>query len=443
MKRRIFILFLIIFTSFLLHAVLLLEENFNFTGNLTDNGWTAHSGSGTNPIDTTTGLTYSGYASSGIGNAALVDNNGEDDSRTYHEGITSGVVFTSFLVNVSSGGAPTGYFFHLSSNPIIAYRPRVFVDEDAENNLEFGLSMSSSTASGYTDNDYYFGTTYLLVIKYEFISGIDNDEVSLFVFTSGVTDTEPETPTLGPYTGTDATELGSVALRQYSSSQNITVDGIRIGTTWDDAPLPVTLSTFYAIYSNGTPTIYWTTESEEENQGWNIYRGENAEALINNETITINYALISGAGTTQQITNYQFIDEQPVVKGTTYWYWLESVDNFGVTEMHPPTYLTIPSEDPPPVPRFYGLYQNYPNPFNPDTEIKFKLEEDCFGEIVIYNMKGEKIRNLFKDKINSDKVMSVTWDGKDEIGKEVSSGLYFFQLETAEKNYTKKMLLVK
>ncbi|MCK4311319.1 MAG: T9SS type A sorting domain-containing protein [Candidatus Cloacimonetes bacterium] len=214
---------------------------------------------------------------------------------------------------------------------------------------------------------------------------------------------------------------------------------------WDDeGALPITLSTFYAIYTNGTPIIYWVTEWEEENEGWNIYRGENADALENNETITINSALIPGAGTTQQVTNYQFIDEQPVVEGTTYWYWLESVDFSGMTEIHPPTYLSIPfNDDPPPIPEIYGLFHNYPNPFNPDTEIRFKLEEGCFGEIVIYNMKGEKIRNLFSDKINSNEVMSVTWDGKDEVGKEVSSGVYFYQLETAEKNYRKKMLLVK
>ena len=60
-------------------ASLLLEENFDFSGLLTNNGWTAHSSGGTNPISTTAGLTYTNYPSSGIGNAALIGNaSGED-----------------------------------------------------------------------------------------------------------------------------------------------------------------------------------------------------------------------------------------------------------------------------------------------------------------------------------------------------------------------------
>ena len=81
MKKFLFVFLFSILISYTF-AVLLMEENFNFSGNLTNNGWSAHNGSGTNPINTTNGLTYAGYASSGIGNAALVDNTGEDDPPT-------------------------------------------------------------------------------------------------------------------------------------------------------------------------------------------------------------------------------------------------------------------------------------------------------------------------------------------------------------------------
>ena len=92
---------------------------------------------------------------------------------------------------------------------------------------------------------------------------------------------------------------------------------------------------------------------------------------------------------------------------------------------------------------YYEGNYGFKNVITDFDEIRFKLDEGCFGEIVIYNMKGEKIRTLFSDEINGNEVMSVTWDGKDEAEKEVSSGLYFYQLETAEKSYTKKMLLLK
>jgi hypothetical protein len=103
--------------TFLLSAILalqvnaqLLVEDFDFTGDLTANGWTAHSGAGTNPIATTTGLSYTGYASSGIGNAAGLDNTGEDVNRTFTTQ-TSGIMYYSALVNVTNASA--GWFLHL------------------------------------------------------------------------------------------------------------------------------------------------------------------------------------------------------------------------------------------------------------------------------------------------------------------------------------------
>ncbi|MBU1355282.1 MAG: hypothetical protein KJ620_01805 [Candidatus Edwardsbacteria bacterium] len=218
----------------------LLVDNFDYTAgtNLTDNGWTAHSSGGTNPITVSSGgLTYTDYASSGIGNAALVDSTGEDVSRTFDLGITSGSVYASFLVNVGSGGAPTGYFLHLGPNPIgTTFLARVNVMNDAGSNLEFGLQKTTETAV-YTDNNYSYGTTYLVVLKYTFYSGsTTNDSLCLYVMSSGAPSSEPATPTIGPIgaAGADAAELGTIALRQYNAAQRITVDGIRVGTSWTD-----------------------------------------------------------------------------------------------------------------------------------------------------------------------------------------------------------------
>ena len=87
-------------------ASLLLEENFDFNGLLTNNGWSAHSGAGTNPISTTTGLTYTGYPSSGTGNAALISNaGGEDDNRSFtQQSVNGSSIYFSFLVNVNTCG---------------------------------------------------------------------------------------------------------------------------------------------------------------------------------------------------------------------------------------------------------------------------------------------------------------------------------------------------
>ncbi len=270
MKKLIILLIVVFFTlamSTTAWGELVFDENFDYPAgdNLTDHGWIAHSGGGTNPITVSSGgLTYSGYPSSGIGNAALLDNTGEDVSRNFSEQ-SSGAVYASFLVNVHAApfnGYDKVYFFHLGETDMGYYfKARIFVkEEEGTDNIAFGLSKKSSTADEYTDFVYLKDVTYLIVEKYEFFGGDDDDEVSLFVFESPtLPSSEPGTPTLGPLTDLyDAANLGTVALRQYSSNQNMLVDGIRIATTWedivelsvDDYPSSVTSFSLYQNYPN-------------------------------------------------------------------------------------------------------------------------------------------------------------------------------------------------
>lgn len=227
-----------------LSAAPLLTDDFNYSGLLTANGWTAHSGAGTNSIDTTTGLTYSGYISSGIGNAANVDNTGEDVNRTYSV-VSSGPVYVSFMLNVQA--VAEGYFLHIGPSPIgTTFRGRVWVTSDGTGDYELGLTFGSEALSNRTSLDLAFNTTYLVVMKYDIVDGTDNDTTSLYVFSSGVPSTEPGTAAISAFHTATQTDIspGSVALRQYSPSQRNIVDGIRVATTWIDAPLPATLSSF-------------------------------------------------------------------------------------------------------------------------------------------------------------------------------------------------------
>lgn len=88
------------------------------------------------------------------------------------------------------------------------------------------------------------------------------------------------------------------------------------------------------------------------------------------------------------------------------------------------------------------LHGNYPNPFNPTTNISFSLPTDQAIELLIYNMKGQLVRKLVSGQYPSGS-HSVTWDGKDNEGKNVGSGLYLYKLKTSDHEYSKKMLLLK
>ncbi len=90
----------------------------------------------------------------------------------------------------------------------------------------------------------------------------------------------------------------------------------------------------------------------------------------------------------------------------------------------------------------HKLFQNEPNPFNPTTEIKYQLSSEANVELTIYNLKGQKIRTLVDD-YKSSGIHSVVWNGRDENDLEVSSGLYFYRLDTGTYSEIKKTLLLK
>ena len=89
------------------------------------------------------------------------------------------------------------------------------------------------------------------------------------------------------------------------------------------------------------------------------------------------------------------------------------------------------------------LGENYPNPFNPITTIKFTTENiEKNTELIIYNIKGQKVKILVNEKLDTGK-HSVIWNGTDDNGKNVSSGVYFYSLNSGRYTSTKKMILMK
>ncbi len=93
-------------------------------------------------------------------------------------------------------------------------------------------------------------------------------------------------------------------------------------------------------------------------------------------------------------------------------------------------------------PEVFELYQNYPNPFNSKTVIKFYLTQASEVRLDIYNLLGQKVRTLLNQKLEAGG-HQITWDGSDHIGRELTSGLYFYRLRVGGLTQSKKMLLVK
>jgi hypothetical protein len=206
-----------------------------------------------------------------------------------------------------------------------------------------------------------------------------------------------------------------------------------------DISLPVEFTNFITRYDDRDGvTLWWVTESETDCAGFNILRSDEASGSY----LKINPHLIAGHGTASERHEYAFLDGR-VVKGKVYTYKIEEVDIDG-KKMHygPATVIAESSPTNEGVPLEYVLLQNYPNPFNPITTVKYRLPEDSQVSIQIFDELGRQIRTLaqpFREK----GTYTVLWDGRNDLGEIVDSGVYMLKLAAGNKVLVRKMTFLK
>ncbi|MBN2280311.1 MAG: T9SS type A sorting domain-containing protein, partial [Candidatus Marinimicrobia bacterium] len=126
------------------------------------------------------------------------------------------------------------------------------------------------------------------------------------------------------------------------------------------------------------------------------------------------------------------------VTGTAYF------DNFSVEKMVVVGSTAIESEnnEVAQVAEKFSLKQNYPNPFNPSTTIDYSLPEKSTVNLTIYNILGQQVRTLTNTVQNAG-TYTVVWDAKNEMGEQVTSGLYLYVLTSNNQRVAKKMVLMR
>ena len=93
-------------------------------------------------------------------------------------------------------------------------------------------------------------------------------------------------------------------------------------------------------------------------------------------------------------------------------------------------------------PSAYQLFQNYPNPFNPSTTIEFALSKAANVRLEIFNIVGQKVRTLVSERV-APGGYQVVWDGLDDNGRQVTTGVYLYRFTADNFVQTRKMLFVK
>lgn len=102
----------------------------------------------------------------------------------------------------------------------------------------------------------------------------------------------------------------------------------------------------------------------------------------------------------------------------------------------------VENEEGAPTPRYFELDQNYPNPFNNETIIKFNLKRSVEATLTVYNILGQRVRTLVAGRTKAGQQF-IRWDGKDERGNDLSSGIYFYQLKAGDQTETRRLVLLK
>jgi hypothetical protein len=157
------------------------------------------------------------------------------------------------------------------------------------------------------------------------------------------------------------------------------------------------------------------------------------------ENFKITRSVVAQGGTSSQTSQYKVKDVigQPVSGGKIFSSLYQVTSGFFPLEL--PTQVAISPFE---IPNSFMLLQNYPNPFNPETSINYQLPEKVAVKIAIFNLRGQQIRTL-QNRVQEQGYHSVRWDGHDEAGYKVVSGIYLYRIKAGEYASTKKMALMK
>ncbi|MDZ7369596.1 MAG: T9SS type A sorting domain-containing protein [candidate division KSB1 bacterium] len=264
-----------------------------------------------------------------------------------------------------------------------------------------------------------------------------------------------QTTTYFYYKDSDVTSLDESNLKvfRWNGSQWVLVGGTAFPTSntvavvldhfsdyalYEYIPITLALKFFTAQNRGGRVYLEWQTESEIDLAGFNILRA----ATVDGRFEPINVALIPAAAPQpNQGNHYTFIDEKPLA-GSNY-YKLQSVSLDGRTEFSEATcFCSTGLRDERTLPQAFGLKQNYPNPFNPETRIDYELPRAETVELAVYDLSGRLIKRLVDQSMPAG-YHTVTWDGSDQEGSAVGSGVYFVQMRAGDFHAVKRVTLLR
>ena len=213
----------------------------------------------------------------------------------------------------------------------------------------------------------------------------------------------------------------------------VTINGTFSGDgTQCNSALPVELSSFSAIVKGDEVELNWQTATEVNNYGFEVER-QILNQVQNDNWEKIDF--VAGHGNSNSTKDYSFIDQEKVAERSRS-YRLKQIDNDGKYEYSKEIEIDLG------MPNEFSLSQNYPNPFNPSTTIKYSIPKIINNQSSIINIKVYDILgNVVATLVNENKAAGnyeVKYDASN-----LSSGIYFYKLQSGSFVQTKKFILIK
>jgi photosystem II stability/assembly factor-like uncharacterized protein len=220
--------------------------------------------------------------------------------------------------------------------------------------------------------------------------------------------------------------MNGISFPNEQTGWSVGTNGIILKTTTGGANIPNSPTNLVG-FAISTSKIYlaWFDNSSNE-QGFRIEKRVNGSG-----SFTL-------AGTTGSNT-LNYIDSTGISPGNMYEYRVAAFTGAGISGYTNIVAIVVTGIEPTgtDIPDSYALYNNYPNPFNPTTKIKFDIPKNDFVSLKVYNMQGQEVGILAQENLSA---------GRYEMefnGANLTSGVYFFRLETSSFIDTRKMMLVK
>ena len=240
-------------------------------------------------------------------------------------------------------------------------------------------------------------------------------------------------------TGEDAAEAIIQADRDLYAGAHLPTLFHWLGTVkhFISVPLPIQLGSFTGTAVDGHAVrLEWTTLSELNNYGFYVekrYQGDSAWSQLQN-------SFVPGHGTTLEPHQYSFADSNTA--NGVWQYRLKEVDLGGATVYSEPIQVNVLTDVREVVPVQFALLQNFPNPFNPTTSISYALPTSSTITLKVYNALGQEIVTLV-DQTQSAGYHEAVWNGRNNGGANVSSGIYFYRLEAKSSTGTEEFVQLK